>query len=123
MTNDARTIQEVLRLHVESSESMLGTFQGIGDKEGAAMQSGITSGLQRAIEVADVMAKRNAPLPNGTQTPWGKVVKYGPAYWCVKDNGVGDGPDGTAIAIDAGMLEATVGQPAVKPVDEVRGDA
>lgn len=41
-------------------------------------------------------------LPIGTPTAWGKVVKYGPAYWCVPDG------ETVAVAVDAGMLEAII---------------
>src|SRR5882724_6476158 len=57
---DTRKIQEVLRLHISSSESMRQTFNNVGDKHGEALQEGITAGLERAIEVADYRA---APAP------------------------------------------------------------
>lgn len=55
-----RTIQDVLRLHVNSSQSMWETFCRVGTPEEQEYQRGVTAGLRRAIEVADVRAARSA---------------------------------------------------------------
>ena len=58
--------------------------------------------MVRAVHAAQVEARARlaeAKLPYGTVTPWGKVVKYAPAYWCVPED------SNVAEALDAGMLE------------------
>lgn len=50
---DKRPIQEVLRLHVKSCQSMADTYERMGDKEQRKFQEGMVAGLERAIEVAD----------------------------------------------------------------------
>jgi hypothetical protein len=54
----ARTIQEVLRLHVDSAQSMYDTYKRTGDVYGCRYEQGKIDGLERAIEVADNRAKR-----------------------------------------------------------------
>ena len=54
----------------------------------------------------------NEPLAIGTETEFGKVVKYGPAYWCAKENG------GKAEAVSAELLESTMRGSSV-PLEEM----
>lgn len=51
----------------------------------------------------DVQEQCEAAQPTvaeGTETPWGKVIKYGPAYWCTKEG------ETVAIAVSAGLIES-----------------
>lgn len=53
MTTDRRSIQEVLRLHIFSAESMRDTFRRMGQRENVRLYDGIIAGLEAAIGVAD----------------------------------------------------------------------
>lgn len=62
---DARKIQEVLQLHVDSAESMRDTYKRVGDQDGVIFERGMIAGLQRAIEVANYMDARNSAPTGG----------------------------------------------------------
>lgn len=99
---EARTFEEVIQLHIDSSESMLGVFQRTGDKEGAAMQGGVTAGLMRAIEVyGNWSARRGADTgTTGAEGPPHNAQDYVerffmPAVEFIQKNGYADW-DGSA---------------------------
>jgi hypothetical protein len=65
--SDARTIQEVLQLHVASSELMKDVYRRTANSDMVNWQDGFTEGVKRAIEVADNMAARAAESAGQTQ--------------------------------------------------------
>ena len=54
--SDTRTIQKVLQLHVDSSESMKDVYRRTANSDMENWQDGFTEGIKRAIEVADYRA-------------------------------------------------------------------
>lgn len=60
---DTRTIQQVLKLHIASSESMESTYRNTANSDMVQWQEGFTEGLKRAIEVADNMPLLGAQPP------------------------------------------------------------
>lgn len=57
---DQRKIQDVLQLHVISSESAREMFVRVGTSEQELYQAGVTAGLRRAIEVAINIQQQNS---------------------------------------------------------------
>jgi hypothetical protein len=64
----------------------------------AAFIFGLVSGLLAVLK----SRKGPQPLPIGTKTPWGQIVKCAPAYWCV--------PEGQteAVIISAELVESEI---------------
>ena len=61
------TIQDILRRHIQSSESMRETFSRMGKFREADFQAGLIAGLTRAAEIADNLALQKDTADDGPE--------------------------------------------------------